>query len=64
VSLSQRLLAIATGHFYQNSQAFLEIYLGDKSLSVLAVPKSGFNVDTAGYQEVHHLGCIRFAQVN
>ena len=64
MSLSQRLFAIAAGHFHQNSQAFLEIYLGNKSLSVLAVPKSCFNAYAASNQEVNYLGCVRFAQVN
>jgi hypothetical protein len=64
MSFSQRLFAIAAGHFHQNSQAFLEIYLGNKSLCVLAVPKPCFNAYAAGNQEANYLGCVRFTQVN
>jgi hypothetical protein len=64
MSIAQRLFAITAGYFYQNSQAFFENYLGNKSLSVLAVPKSCFNAYATSNQEVDYLGCIRFAQVN
>ena len=62
--LSQCLFTIAAGHFHQNSQAFFEIYPGNKSLSVLAVPKSCFNAYATSNQDVDYLGCVRFAQVN
>src|SRR5450755_368198 len=64
MSLSQCLFAIAAGHFHQNSEAFPEIYLGNKSLSILAVPKPRFDAYAAGNQEVNYLGCVRFGQVN
>jgi hypothetical protein len=64
MSLFQCLFAITAGHFHQNSQAFLEIYLGNKSFSILAAPKSCFNAYAASNQEVNYFGCVRFAQVN
>jgi hypothetical protein len=50
MSFSQCLFAIAAGHFHQNSQAFLEVYLSHKSLSVFGVPKSCFNAHATSNQ--------------
>ena len=60
MSLSQRLFAIFAGHLHQDSQAFPEIDLGHESLSVLGVPKSGFNTHAATNQKINYLECILF----